>query len=153
VSEADRIVKQKIAAERAAKEEEYQRRGREDALQRENIHREIDDFVAKIVRFAKEHNYPGVEPIKLRKYRFPPFGDAFGYHESVKGGWSLGSYGMQSLGLLPDGRILWEGMPSQLSKIKHCVPLVRNGLRELWEHLNADDDRESWRPPSVTIGP
>lgn len=153
MTEADRIVKQQIAEARAAKEEEDRRRAKEDAALRVNLHREINDFVAKVVSFAKEHNYPGVEPVRLRKYRFPPLGDLFGYSESVKGGGSLGSYGMQSLSLLSDGRILWSGMPSRLSRVEHCVPEIRNGLSKLWEHLNAGGDSDSWRPPSVTIGP
>lgn len=150
---ADKIVKKRLAEERAAKEAEYLRWSEDQVGKRANLHSEINDFVAKIVPFARQHNYPGIQPIRLRRYRFPPLGDLFGYFETTKGGWPLGSYGMQSLDLLADGRILWEGMPSRLSKIEHCVPVVRNGVRELWEHLNADGEGDSWKPPRVTIGP
>jgi hypothetical protein len=152
MTEADRIVKRQIASERADRKAESRRRETADAIRRVTLHHEIKDLIAKICLFAKEHNFPGVEPVRLRPYRFPPLGDLFGYRESVKGGWSLGAYGMQSLSLLPDGRILWEGMPSRLSKIEHCVPLIRDGLDALWKHLNTGSS-ESWKPPSVIIGP
>ena len=151
MTEADRIVKQQIADRRAAEINESRSQAQQQARDRATLHREIHNLIAEIVPLAKQLGYPDIEPVIVVKYRFPPFGDLFGYWKSVKGGWALGTYGAQSLSLLADGRVCWEGRPSRLQDIDWCVSVVRNGLRKLRTHLDSYDG-QPWRPGGVTIG-
>jgi hypothetical protein len=122
-----------------------------EARNLEEHHREITRLIAEIVPLAKRLGYPDIEPIIVKKYRFPPTGDLFGDWVSTKGGWSLGSYGAQDLSLLADGRVCWCGRHSQLKDIEWCITVVHSGVKELRAHLDKNDG-QPWQPGGVKIG-
>jgi hypothetical protein len=108
--------------------------------------------VPEVLELIERHGRPPVEPVTVLRYRFPPLGNLFGDFSSIRGGWTLGWYGHQSLHLLASGEICWQGrVVRRLSDVEHCATTIRAGLRELRDNA-ASDATTPWRPGGVTIG-
>lgn len=151
LNDADRIARENVARRRAQAQADERRSKQESAHARAEIEREIRALVPEVLGLIEQHGRPPVESIAVLHRRFPPLGDLFGDFRTIRGGWSLGSYGHQSLHLLASGELCWERrIVRRWSDVEHCATTIRAGLRELRDHVRSGTT-EAWRPSGVRI--
>lgn len=151
MNEADRIAREQVARRKAEEKAAHRRQAQESSEQQAELERSIRMLVPEVVALIERSRCPPIEPISVRRYRFPLLGDLFGESTSIRGGWSLGYYGRQRLHLLASGKLCREGFVRPVSDLQHCAATIRANLLKLREHALAGDASKPWKPGAVEI--
>jgi hypothetical protein len=144
MNEADRIARERVQREEAERAETKRCKAAEDEAEARRLEGAIRTLAPEVLRLLESLEWPKVEVVSVTEYRFPPFGELFGWRTITKGGWEIARWqihpekGDISIWLLGDGRFVFNTSMSTITDLRHQHDKMLAGLESLRAELEAN---------------